>query len=291
MRKMFIVGVMSISLVLISENYAIKIEAACGIYCPAFVTTLEETALYDLPREDSAIVGLLSPQTLQEVSHIETVEKGWIQVHTWLGEKWIHPNEFVEGEVRKYDQPKTMLIETEQVFYDFPLGHGRKPQSIGVLAPQVVVATGDFFGEGTSLVSIETWLGKKWIRPGHFVEPNSGTIKFNNAFDIYDDTFSHQATGRLDPQNVDVIAKDDFWYYVKTDIGMKWVVPTEPIEKEIKLQFKTPLFRTIFHRSGEEIGELTPQTVHAFEKLKGSNVHYRIKSDWLGDAWIVVSDK
>gem|GEM_PF-6447369 len=193
-------------------------------------------------------------------------------------------------------------LKDERLYDEMPGGlEGNDLRPRAVITPQTLQVTaqkGEFY-------KVKTWLGDKWINPvGGALETVPGTsaetlqLKADTyAFDNpYTANAGQDAGFFLAPQSVQVLArwhgfpywKNEWFYYIKTVAGPKWIneryaLPSDvkPIQETVELNTVTELKKYPWE-DAYTLGSITPQKVSAFEKGNG---WYHIRS-WAGDAWI-----
>ncbi|MEG8980404.1 hypothetical protein CN383_11220 [Priestia megaterium] len=217
-------------------------------------TLTANTTLYDQPDFTSKNYGALAPQT---VTVINKRSNGWMQIKSYVGEKWIAP----EGE--KYTLTANTMLYDQPDFFS---------KNYGALAPQTVTVINK---RSNGWMQIKSYVGEKWIAPdGVKLVITKNTGLYNNP------TLLDPAKSTIAPQTVTVIdATGDGWYKIKTWIGDKWVAPDGEKYKSTKdlVLYDQPSF------TSKNYGKIGPQTVTVLERRSDGWV--KIKS-WAGEKWI-----
>ncbi|TVY11806.1 hypothetical protein [Paenibacillus cremeus] len=116
------------------------------------------------------------------------------------------------------------------------------------------------------------------------------TVTFMEPEPVYDAAEPERKSGvTLAPQTVHAKAIENAFFKIDTWLGDKWIFPKgriiynlEPIQKELALPATTPMF-DFPNALQKRLGELSPQTVTAFEQAAGRWYHVRTPQ---GDGWI-----
>lgn len=244
-----------------------------------YITFLDRQYLYSEANEKSKTNTSLSPQTVYAIEK----QSDWIKIKTWLGERWIKPNFYVNGKI-EYGIEK-ITLEERVVLHNLPEENNFTNSTV---SPQIVLVNkkiGDWY-------EINTWLGSMWIKPTQFYEgevyPYEDFIELQERTLVYTKTNRYYRTGSsLSPQTVYAKRKSGDWYLINTWLGEKWVKPIigemEVLNTNIETTERVKLYQEPFLDTS--LGAtISPQTVFALRKW---NNWFEINS-WLGPVWIKI---
>ncbi|WP_078429747.1 M14 family zinc carboxypeptidase [Alkalihalobacterium alkalinitrilicum] len=248
------------------------------------VRLTENAYLHNQPLASSRRSEVLRPQTVRAFEEWN----GWYRINTWVGPKWIRPNNAIVGEVKQVDE--TIRLSEDTRLHNLPSTNHRRSE---IIRPQTVRA----FEEWNGWYHINTWVGPKWIKPNHAIigDVNSidERITLTSNTHLHNHPFTnHRRSDIVRPQTVRAFEEWNGWYRINTWLGPKWIKPTDAIigeinavDEQLTLTSNTHLHNHPFdtHRRSEVV---RPQTVRAFEEWNG---WYRINT-WLGPKWIKPSD-
>ncbi|EJR45142.1 hypothetical protein IIM_05042, partial [Bacillus cereus VD107] len=155
---------------------------------------------YNNPSLSSGIVSEAAPQPVGVIEE----KDGWVRIHTWLGYKWILPNE------------KKLYIDRDFVSYDRPSTDGNRLVYFGPQTVTVVEEKGTWVNIRTDNGGLQ-WVNTK--------EEEQKWIDFPTVFFAYDNpNFSSNVAGKFAPQSVPVVREQaGGWVLIKTGLGDKWV--------------------------------------------------------------------
>ncbi|WP_078429746.1 S8 family serine peptidase [Alkalihalobacterium alkalinitrilicum] len=246
----------------------------------ARITITENTYLHNHPWSSARRSEFLRPQTVTAIE-----EWGeWYRINTWIGPKWIKPNNPLLGQPTPIS---TRITITENTYlHNHPWNSAKRNE---FLRPQTVTA----FEEWNGWYRINTWLGPMWIQPNRPLigEPNPISLKLT----LTENTFLHnqpwnsaRRTEFLRPQAVTAFEEWNGWYRINTWIGPKWIKPNDPLKGDpTNVTISIHLIEnTYLHdqpwNSARRNEFLRPQTVTAVQEWDG---WYRINT-WIGPKWI-----
>jgi hypothetical protein len=299
---------------------ASRVEAAP---LPIYVTIVEDLPLYDAPSMHALVEGAIGPQTIQVLDTKETDGRKWFLVNTWLGSKWISPNFDYQGALKK-TEPFDIQLYEDNYLYNYPSEPSVTPykisrQTVHADAVAYVYNPGEPLNWQYRAVRIDTWLGKKWIIPKHYLPYvtssdetiilNTYTLLFDGVVDaldsgppgVYNHAFSYlPIEGMIAPQSVRVFEKytsrneNSVWYHIRLPSGdAVWINPKlhmpASIEQEstgYDLTRVTSIHAYPFDYS-QTIGAVAPQQVVSYERA-GDWIHVHT---WAGDGWLRVKDE
>jgi len=180
------------------------------------ITLTKNTNVYSLPSSNTTLLFSVAPQTVTSVAKYNN----WYKIHTWKGDYWILPSNFLTGEA--VDSSFDLLIMEKNSIYSSPTAI----KSDSVIGPQVVHVKKTW----ADWYQIQTWLGDKWLRPTNSVAWNpivdTQSVKLTSTTNMYEYP-SAQTTvkGTLSPQTVTSFESLNGWYHIKTWLGNLWVKP------------------------------------------------------------------
>ncbi|OCT13381.1 hypothetical protein A8709_17355 [Paenibacillus pectinilyticus] len=255
---------------------------------PKVITLFENTNFYNSTDGNEVAEGSISPQTVK-VTGLEPgwfyKDDPWIRIHTWMGDKWIHPNLAYAGE--EIPMNKNVGLTGEEVIYNYPLSHYPTGATINSQTVKVISIIGPW-------MKIQTWLGEKYMLAQHQiidnVVENSGVLDLAAITPIYALPFENsQPEGELAPQRVNYMEYANGWFHIQTLSGPKWIHPplsrplqTQAINQEISLSNTTTVYQYPNHQA-KALGVIAPQTIIPFEESHG---WYHVHTTWIGDGWI-----
>ncbi len=244
------------------------------------ITTFENSYLYNSPSVISRTASKVNGQVLQAINK----QGDYILIKTWLGNKFIKPALYLEGE--RIKTTKRIQLTKNTPLYDLPFEGYKRKENLGA---QVLYSVEEI--DGWYLV--HTWIGDKYIKPeGAVIEDYAEKIRLNYYTDLLDTPDKSAKTGaRLNPQTVTAIDKQGEFYLIKTWLGPKWVAPIYPIIGDIE-PFNQSLLLTerkeLYSVPYEDMkagATLAPnQTVTAKEKWGD----WVLINTWVGEKWIKI---
>ncbi|GAB6422977.1 hypothetical protein bcgnr5372_27120 [Bacillus luti] len=226
-----------------------------------------EFVLLDSPERVYGFTNDKPAITSQEVFAIE--RKGtFVKIKTWLGEKWIEADEFIEGfnagdtyKANHYGVMDSGVLENA-VYYDnanfnTPLEKVNKTGMntfFGVLHKQD--------GETWVYADSGKWISSKDITP---VVGLYGTIENKQNLKRYYADLYH-TEGELAPQKLSVSKKFGEWYQVNGLYGGSWIHPEQGdvitiIEVDYNLATTAKLYKSTSTHESQYIEDVTPQVV------------------------------
>lgn len=116
------------------------------------ITTFGDNYLYNAPKDGAKLSTKIGPQVLQAVQK----EGDFILVKTWLGNKYIKTNLYVEG--IKNIVTKKITLNENTYLYSYPLESYKTKVMIG---PQTVYSLEEING----WYLVKTWVGNMYIKP------------------------------------------------------------------------------------------------------------------------------
>jgi len=236
------------------------------------------------------------------VAALTTIVVLFVASPGWNKEVQAEPSEKGEA-VRQWEVPLPVnirLTETEKL-YEAP---NRQSKVSGSVAPQEVHVRGVLLPEqdvsvtskSTLWVQIGTWLGDRWVEvPASELSTEEYLIHRHIALlqeePLYSSPDGSSLTGEaLAPQTVFAEAGLGIYYRIETMNGPRWirspgksaVYNVKPDRTEVQLPTRTPFF--VSPESNQTpSGELSPQTVTAFESTESGWYHIET---WLGPMWL-----
>ncbi|PFJ29172.1 S8 family peptidase [Bacillus thuringiensis] len=242
------------------------------------ITTFGDNYLYASPKDGAKMSAKIGPQVLQAVQK----EGNFILVKTWLGNRYIKTNLYVEG-IKNVVTKKITLSENASL-YSYPF---ESYKTKVVISPQTVYSLEEING----WYLIKTWVGNMYIRPQNaIVENYKEVVNLPFKESLFSQPDSKYNTGTtIGPQTVTAMDKRGSYYLINTGNGAYWVSPKYPIignieqiTEKITLKERKDLYSLPFENRKTGAALSTNQTVEAFEKW-GNWVHIKT---WLGDKWI-----
>ncbi|MCM3443779.1 M14 family zinc carboxypeptidase [Metabacillus halosaccharovorans] len=243
------------------------------------ITLTQKTTLYNSPM-GSKTHNSLGAQQVKATTKIND----WYKIKTWLGDKWINPQNAIIGTVEKINTD-IQLIEKVNLF-DLPFAKYKKSTALNPQKVHAVAKWNDWY-------QINTWLGPKWITPKYVINGTINTINEEinliEKVTLYNQPFTDFKTSAvLNAQKVHVVAEWNNWYKVNTWLGYKWIKPKYIIDGNIE-KFNTKITLvdqiTLYNQPFEDFktkASINPQTISAIAKW---NDWYQINT-WLGPKWI-----
>lgn len=242
------------------------------------ITIFEKSYLYNYPNDRYKTSNMVNPQVLQALEK----QNGYILVKTWLGNKYIKSNLYLEGEKIKASK-KIQLSEITNL-YDLPFDSYKRKELVN---PQTVYSVEEING----WYLIETWLGYKYIKPENAIISNYiEKIKLSYNTDLLTQADSKYKTGAvLYPQTVTATSKKGSYFLINTWLGERWIEPKYPIIGEIEtltdkivLNKKVDLYDVPYTTIKTVASLSANQTVQATERWN----NWVLIKTWLGDKWI-----
>ncbi|TXK83726.1 hypothetical protein [Paenibacillus sp. N3.4] len=192
---------------------------------PKTGTFFEEVNVYNEPTDDQSTtpIATLAPQTVTLVYENDGAAKtimnrSWYRIQTWLGVKWITPeNMFLREETTETGVTNMLLSAKETPLYDKPSKKFPSGQSLSVQIIKPISYWGGYF-------KIDTWEGVKWVEGIniHFydVEPKQIELKSETPFSFQR---GQPAAGTLSPQVVTTYQQAWNYYLIETWLGFAWI--------------------------------------------------------------------
>lgn len=170
----------------------------------------QTTFLHDSPSEVTKRTNSIGVQTVYSKMELN----GWYLIGTWIGDKWIKP---INHEVQPYVEILTLKESTP--LYTTNNEKYKVGASLGTQSVYAYEKRGDWY-------LINTWLGKRWIKPTSFSaqKPDkiNGYLDLKVRVSLYDSPYVPYY-GTVAPQKIYVYEKLGNWYYISTWLGKKWV--------------------------------------------------------------------
>jgi len=244
------------------------------------ITTFEPYYLYNLPNEQAKTSNKVNEQILQAISK----EGDYVLIKTWLGDKYIKPKLYLDGE--KIKTTKKIKLTKQTMLYNLPFEEYKLKQSLG---PQMVYSTEEING----WYVVHTWLGDKYIKPNDAVVENYvEKLRLTYYTDLLSEPNSKSMIGaRLNPQTVTTIDKMGSYYLINTWLGPRWIEPKYPIVGDIE-----PFTEKIILTQSKDLYEVPYDTMKTGARLAANQVvtptekwgKWVLINTWLGDKWILV---
>jgi hypothetical protein len=245
---------------------------------PRLFTIFESEYLYQAPHASMKTFYGLAPQSLNYVNSVG----GWYKVKTWIGDMWVKPKYFMEGQPQQGNG--SLMINKKIPLYNVP---NANTSPVTTITPQTVNYVEKYFG----WYHIKTWMGLKWIFIDYPAEitPIGEQLKVNNQIRLYESATSYVTKVDITPQTLTAFEKWNDWYHIYTWLGPKWVygpalVFGKDIIKQNQIVHLTKI--TAFYAQPNSwlpaYSSLGPQNVNSYERW---NDWYHINT-WVGPMWI-----
>ncbi|WP_078429741.1 SpoIID/LytB domain-containing protein [Alkalihalobacterium alkalinitrilicum] len=182
------------------------------------ITLTEDVRLHNQPLANTSRSEIVRPQTVTGIQEWN----GWYLINTWVGQKWIKPNNAIIGEPTPISE-RIRLTEDARL-HNSPSESSRRSE---VVRPQTVTAVAEWNG----WYLINTWVGQKWIKPNNAMigepTPISEQIVLTETVHLHNLPFENTRRSEVvRPQTVTAVAEWNGWYLIKTWVGDKWIKPS-----------------------------------------------------------------
>ncbi|NHN35496.1 hypothetical protein [Paenibacillus agricola] len=243
------------------------------------LTLFETTAL----RDDHGVeVGSISPQQVRVLQtssirrgHGEGYRVPMYLISTWLGDKWIVPDNALKGSEEKFDT--YLELSHEERVYEDP-GLLSEKGMIGKQTAKVLSRWGGRYKIATS--NGERWIAPRWsavtgvklIQADIQLKAQTKLFSFPNEYD----------TGAsISPQLMHVTAEWQDWYRADSWLGPVWFQNFEPKKYQL---FDTFYLYDAPNDNKWTMAAISPQIVETIDRAPG---FYKINT-WQGEKWIKV---
>ncbi|MFC0214250.1 SH3 domain-containing protein [Paenibacillus chartarius] len=297
-----------------SENASASVQTVAYTlpFHPYQIRTLETVELYSADEETAGMNEWVAPQILTVLDEGRDISvptgdyskpvvyKHWLLVQTWLGPRWILPQEHQFRELRDDDYE----LRGPTPIYD------DAGNIAGELAPQKVrvkeKTVGNYFSNPYRFL-IDTWLGPKWIyKPREWIEAAPQTVMESIPLFLPDgailyaapETYQKVFTVNRKAQAAVSDKRWRNWYHVQAEDGTEgWLAAGDTgwikmrgiavgklkaVNKKVTVQQAKPLYRQPNRNDKYMDTELGPQTVNVKAQFGD---WYQVET-WLGLLWI-----
>ncbi|PDO09637.1 MAG: hypothetical protein BLM47_11375 [Candidatus Reconcilbacillus cellulovorans] len=254
---------------------------------PYVIRTLDVQDLYAADREDSRTSAKIAPQ---RVTVLDVSSNGFMKIQTWLGERWIKPERYVEW----VDEDYRLLREVSV--------HGEDGAMVGMIAPQTVHVYEKTMPGPFHEYLIDTWLGRKWIQPGRASMQWTGrAVREERTIHVIGDVTLYEYPEQQIIGGYPVLHGKSYWttlqsferwrdwYHVHTPEGDYWIRPGiaffgefQAVNKRVTVTATKDLYFWPLAEGRTGFARLAPQTV----TVRGQIENWYFIETWMGMMWI-----